>query len=408
MRYFVAGYVGALAVLVAVAIGGAALVVDAMGPDSAVDAAAGGHRFSVVSWEMRHFPEKWLYKIGDVFFDDRKGEGNDDDILERYFNLTAEMQSAEGDELAAMEDERAWLENTVENIIEGRVTSVLEDEGLTMNPPPFTEWGLVFPPVDFEFDAPPRVLVTSPRDRIALTDDILLENGLDLQTVEEIEARAEADGDASALVVQTGGVATYPSVVSNLREYDRLIDLVFHEWLHQYLVFFPLGSNYFNGGDLRTLNESVASIGGRELAVAYFERYGNLALHEDEDGAPIEPEPTAAPPTPGPGEETFDFTTAMRALRMEVEAMLADGQVEEAEALMAEKRDEFEEEGAYIRRLNQAYFAFYGFYGDSPASIDPIGPALEAVFEEAESAGEFIRRVRGITSREELEALTGG
>jgi hypothetical protein len=95
----------------------------------------------------------------------------------------------------------------------------------------------------------------------------------------------------------------------------------------------------------------------------------------------------------------------MRALRVEVEALLADGKVEEAEALMDAKRDEFEEKGVFVRRINQAYFAFGGFYADTPASIDPIGPKLADVFEDSGSPGEFVRRVRGIESVGDLDAL---
>ena len=94
----------------------------------------------------------------------------------------------------------------------------------------------------------------------------------------------------------------------------------------------------------------------------------------------------------------------MRALRRQVEAMLAEGHVEEAEALMATKRDEFEAKGVFIRKLNQAYFAFHGFYADTAGSIDPIGPKLQTLLEHAGSAGEFVRVAAGITNRAELDA----
>lgn len=404
MRYLIAVYVAALVLLTGAALAGAVAVIEAMGPSGPAENAASGHRFSVPLWELRHFPEKWLYKLGDLFADQKGGKGDDDDdILERYFNLTARMRAMsdeESDSYLALEEERAWLENTVEDIIEGRLTSVLEDEGLTLDPPLFNDLGIVYPPVDFEFDAPPRVLVTSRRDRIALQDDILLQPGVGAARAEEIEAEAESGGELSALVVPTSGVATYPSVVSNLRDYESLIELVAHEWTHQYLAFYPLGFSYYDSGDLRTLNESVASIAGRELAALYFEKFGRLTLHSGGGAQP--------PPTPAPGDDGFDFTAEMRALRLEVEDLLAGGRIEEAEALMSVKRDYFEERGVYIRKLNQAYFAFYGFYGDSPASVDPIGPKLETVYAAAGSPGAFLHRVRGITTRAELDRLLDG
>ncbi len=140
----------------------------------------------------------------------------------------------------------------------------------------------------------------------------------------------------------------------------------------------------------------MANIGGKELARLYFERYGTL-----DKACGVLPAPASTPaPTPG-----FDFTSEMRALRRQVEAMLAQGQVEQAEALMAAKRDEFQSKGVLIRRLNQAYFAFHGFYADSPGSIDPIGPKLQTLLERAGSPGEFVRRASRLTTRADLDLL---
>ena len=72
---------------------------------------------------------------------------------------------------------------------------------------------------------------------------------------------------------------------------------------------------------------------------------------------------------------------------------------------MAQKRDEFAGQGYYIRRLNQAYFAFNGSYADTPGSIDPIGPKLQKLFAQAGSPGRFIRLAQGMTTREDLDRL---
>lgn len=405
MRYTIAAYAACLALFGGIALTGAVILFGASGPDSAGEAAADRNSFDFVTWELKHFPQKWLYKAGGIFRDD---DGNDDEVLRRYFELGDEIdrlviEAPGSDELAQADDERRDLEARVEDIIEGRVTSVLEEEGLAMEPPLFSDLGLIFPPVDFELDPPPRVLVVSPRDRIELDLSRLLRPGLSLDEALDVEREVEEeDGGVSALVVVSGGVATYPSVINESRSYTSLIDTVFHEWLHQYLVFFPLGRSYFEGSEARTLNESVANIGGRELARLYFEKYGDLEAEET-------PAPTPqASETPAPEEEEpFDFRAEMRALRLQAEEMLAAGEIEEAEALMAQRRDEFEEEGVYIRRLNQAYFAFYGSYADTPASVDPIGPNLETLLEQTGSPGEFVRRVSAITSRGELDELLG-
>jgi hypothetical protein len=289
----------------------------------------------------------------------------------------------------------------IEEVIEGRASAVLEDQ-LALEPPLFSDLGLVFPPVDFELDASPRVLAVSPRERIELRDSYLLTPHLDAREIEEMEREAEAEnsngsGD-SALVIRTGGFSSYPSVVFQDASYESLIETVFHEWLHSYLIFFPLGASYFGSDEARTLNESVANIAGKELARLYFDRHGTL--DEACGTAPATPMPTPSPLAPA-----FDFTAEMRDLRRQVEAMLAEGRIEEAEALMNAKRDEFEAKGVFIRRLNQAYLAFHGFYADSPGSIDPIGPNLQTLLQRAGSAGEFVRVASGITSRAELDAV---
>jgi len=408
MRYVIAVYAACLTLLGVFAVVAAVIVFDAAGPSDAAESAANRNSFNLITWELEHLPQKWLYKIGSIF---RSEQGSDDDALRRYFELGDEIDrlaaGAPGsDELALAEDERGDLEARVEDIIEGRVTSVLEEQELALEPPLFTDLGLVFPPVDFELDPPPRVLAVSPRDRIELDDSYLLTPGLSSETALTIESGVEADdAEVSALVVTAGGVATYPSVINEGRSYGRIVDTVFHEWLHQYLIFFPLGRSYFEGGEARTLNESVANIAGSELARLYFEKYGPL-----EEPAPTPtPGPNLTPsPTPDPADEPFDFGAEMRALRVEVEEMLADGRIEEAEALMEQKRDEFEAKGRYIRRLNQAYFAFYGFYADTPASIDPIGPKLATLLDQAGSPGEFVRQASGITTQDELDRLLGG
>ncbi len=336
------------------------------------------------------------------------GDGSpaeDEAAVQRYFELTGEiarLRNSDTPDAAAEEallDERGALEGQVEDILEGRMTAVLEDQGLALEPPLFSDLGLVFPPVDFELDAPPRVLAVSPRNRIELNREFALEPGLTRDDYIAIEKQAESknqdDSGVSALVVGTSGVATYPSVVSADDDYAGLMETAFHEWLHQYLVFFPLGSSYFKGDDVRTINESVASLGGRELARLYFERYGGVEEPEPQPGPTDRSPPTCRHST---------SLTEMRALRREVEAMLADGKVSEAEALMETRRQDFEEHGYFLRKLNQAYFAFHGFYAFSAGSTDPIGPKLQELFERAGSPGNFLRAVRGVTTRDGLDS----
>ena len=399
MRSFVAAYVAVLALLAGLGVLGGVLLYAASGPDDAAEAAADGHAYDFLSWEVEHFPRKWIYKVRHLF--DERSATEEEEVLQRYFDLVTEIGGASSDErVREAEVERTAMEAEVEDIVEGRLTAVLEGQSLAIEPPLFSDLGLVFPPVDFELDAPPRVLAVSPRDRIELGQSFLLEPGLEREEFEAIEDEAELDnGPAtgiSTVVVGTGGVATYPAVVSASATYQHMVDTAFHEWTHQYLAFYPLGRSYFAGSDLRTLNETAANLAGAALAGEYFKRYPRMEAEPT-------PAPTAAPTaSPGAG---FDFTAEMRALRRQVEDMLALGEVTEAEALMEQKRSELAGHGYLIRKLNQAYFAFHGSYADTPGSIDPIGPKMEALLKEAGSPGSFVKLVSGITSRAELDQV---
>ena len=62
--------------------------------------------------------------------------------------------------------------------------------------------------------------------------------------MEAVEAEVDRLG-VSSLVVGLGGLATYPSFVTNEASLRFAIDTVAEEWLHQYLTFKPLGFSYF-------------------------------------------------------------------------------------------------------------------------------------------------------------------
>ena len=68
----------------------------------------------------------------------------------------------------------------------------------------------------------------------------------------------ELEGEYSALVVDTGGVATFPAVVGASANVQYTLRTVAHEWFHHYLVFYPLGRNYWSSGEMVTINETVA------------------------------------------------------------------------------------------------------------------------------------------------------
>ena len=375
----------------------------------AFDLPSGPNDYNLVGWEVRNVANKWLYQVGRLLL------GSPDDAeknrkVEEFFALTREISlrelamaqaDAEGrppdEEALAILDEkrqsRRELENGVEAILEERVSVLAREVGLDRSWPFFPSFRSLFPPVDFEFEGAPQVLVISPRDRIFLESRRLLRSDM---TLEEIIAEEEKGSEGvSALVVPLGGVGTYPSAVPPGDNYVRTVELVAHEWVHHYLFFQPLGRRYFQDPTLTTINETVANSAGRELANRVEGRY-----HVPE---PEEEQPEHAVTVAG--EESFDFAETMRQLRLDVDRLLSEGKIDEAEALMEEKRQLLADNRHYIRKINQAYFAFYGVYADTPASISPIGPKLEELRTRSASLGDFIRAVSQVTSEEDLDRL---
>jgi hypothetical protein len=97
----------------------------------------------------------------------------------------------------------------------------------------------------------------------------------------------------------------------------------------------------------------------------------------------------------------------MHTTRITVDAMLAAGKIEEAETYMETRRQIFWKNGYTIRKLNQAYFAFYGAYADVPggaAGGDPVGPAVRALRAQSASLADFINRISWMTSFGELQS----
>ncbi len=290
--------------------------------------------------------------------------------------------------MAALRQAQAERRPVVEAVLQSQVSAILADEGLTM-------LGHVWPPVKFVFSEPPYYLIISPRSRIELRLGVYLQSDLPVDQHAVLERQVEALSDVSALVEGIGGFGAFPTMVIDRAGLDWILNTIAHEWTHNYLVFHPLGWNYYNSRDTVTLNETVASIVGDEVGQKALERfYPELAppkRTQISQERPIE-------------EKAFDFGREMRATRLAVDALLAKGYVHEAEAFMEARRQRLVKHGYAIRRLNQAYFAFHGSYATGPGAVDPIGPKLTRLREASPSLAAFLRTAARITSVAELDA----
>lgn len=353
------------------------------------------YRYHLWRWQSETLPSLLLQLAG---AEPRPSAEEEARALEAYFALTSRLRSeldrAEPD-LALVEAllrERRAYEGTVEFVIRHRLHRAIEEAGLAEPLPLFGGVRVVWPPVAFELTAPPQLLVVSPRDRIERERNVLLKNDLTLGEIEWIESRTDSPTHVS-IVVPLGGVAAYPAVVRDDRSYAAMVETAAHEWVHHYLAFYPLGLAWLRGSEGEILNETTANVAGQRLA-ALVEQLFPTALPAGSDGS--------APRTEAP---TIDFRAELRSLRLEVDRLLAEGRVAEAEAAMEAKRRFFVEHGIPIRKINQAYFAFHGTYADQPAASSPIGPKVERVAERAGDVGTFLRLMREVRSEADLDRL---
>ena len=367
----------------------------------------------LVRWEITHFPDKWLRLALGVFRDSPDAEERlelatefvalRDDLRDRREMLERALAvSAGASEIAALQAEAEALESRraeiapdVEETLEAVISQTVDDLGIIDRLGP-VRW----PPVDFTFESNGLLLVQSPRDEIVRLGDFLLEPDVDLLQQIALEEEVESlDPNISALVVRIGGVATYPAQVTPDASLHDLLRIASHEWLHHWLFFRPLGRAWFAGGELTSVNETVANIASEEISDRALARLtGEVLVRE-----PWQPPQISERVEPDP--DVFDFQREMRGTRTRLEELLTAGAVAEAEAYLEERRLVFVENGYNIRKLNTAWFAFHGTYADGPASISPLEGQIRSIRADSANLAEFLDRVAVISEEGELEKV---
>ena len=378
-----------------------------------LDLAVLPYQYSLLNWELSHFPDKWLRKAGELL-PWREGETPErrNTLAQDFFSLGRELNELEGRlrypdassgaahaqqnagvlgaKIEEIRERRRKMRPAVEEAVEAEISAVLAAEGFA------SRIGLIFPPVDTVFASSPGVLILSPRERIHRQRTILLAPGISIEGRERIEGQIFQEENLSALVENTGGVAVYPSVVSVAASMHHAVVTAAHEWLHHWFFFRPLGQNFWDSPEMTTLNETAATLGGREIGDRAFTAMTGKRVDRD-------PEPAASREP-----DAFDFDAAMRETRLRTDELLDQGKIEEAEAYMEERRQLMVANGHFVRKINQAFFAFHGSYADSPASISPINEQLEELRQLSETLEDFLKLVAGFGSHQEfLDYLEG-
>ena len=387
--------------------------------DTPASAASLGHGYGLVAWELENFSDKWTHRIWTVFPWTPTSESDRREALDRYVVLVDEIRAAKADlnrvttvatldlnAVAASQNdmdrligERDVIRPALEEFLEQIIAEIVRSDEIDLVS------SFVWPPVDFRIGEPPKLLVTSSRNEISRIEDVLIDPDISIEDMSLIENELVGTHDISAVILQTGGLASYPTVIPTTH-LKRLVDTAAHEWLHAHLAFYPLGQAYFSGGAIRSVNETLADIFGREVGLRVYSQ-----VTGDQFSAPMRPETAskevwddeAAETVENP--EAFSFNRFMGETRSETDDLLAEGLIEEAEAYMESRRVELLDHGYQIRKINQAYFAFHGTYAESPSSTSPIARYLWDLREQLETVGDLVKLLRPIRTYSEFEQL---
>ena len=384
--------------------------------DTPASAASLDHGYGLVAWELENFADKWTHRIWTVFPWTPTSESDRREALDRYVVLVDEIRAAKADlnlvttvatpdlntvaaaqnEIDRLIGERDVIRPAVEEFLEQIISEIVRSDEIDLVS------SFVWPPVDFRIGDPPKLLVTSSRNEISRIEDVLIDPDISIEDMSLIENELVDTHDISAVILQTGGLASYPNVIPTTH-LKRLVDIAAHEWLHAHLAFYPLGQAYFSGGDIRSMNETLADIFGREVGLRVYSE-----VTADQFVAPVRPETASKElrDDEAVGDpETFSFNRFMGETRSETDNLLAQGLIKEAEAYMESRRVELLDHGYQIRKINQAYFAFHGTYAESPSSTSPIARYLWDLRAQVETVGDLVKLLRPIRTYSEFEQL---
>lgn len=362
---------------------------------------AWSQKFSLLEWELVNLPQKWTFMIWNTISNADSKDMNTVEKIELYIDLSKRVNKYERlldtsgnnyftsknvneiqDHTKLLKSKRDSARLIAEKSIEDEITKTLKELGFR------NKLGLVFPPVDIRLQNIPKVLVTSPRNEIRMIDSVLIDAEISLKERDTIETTLFQAYDTSALVDDLSGVATYPLLVDDQQSLRRILQTSVHEWFHAYFFFKPLGWNYWDSSEMTTLNETICTLLGEEIGdVIYFN------LYETDEHGLIDSKLNH------PNEQLLD---KMRSTRIEVDKLLSEGEIDSAEQLMKETWWELRLGGYRIRKLNQAYFAFRGRYGNSPASISNIGDQVNMLRENSAKIKSFVNTVSEISDYNEF------
>ena len=237
------------------------------------------YRFNLLAWEAGNLFDKWYHELAALLpWNSLQPREQRIALAEEFFQLGEEERRLESELLTISEasprtrEIRARLDEVhgregsirpaVEQTVEREISDILHEEGFS------SRIGAILPPVDTVLGHSPALLVTSPRDRILRLDNVLLRHGVRPDERTMLEDLTTQERNLSAIVVNIGGVGTFPTVVSSSSGLHFALNTVAHEWLHNWFFFQPLGQHFWDNPEMTTLNETAATWAGGNWVIA--------------------------------------------------------------------------------------------------------------------------------------------
>lgn len=392
---------------------------------STVRSASTGYGFNLLGFELQNFPDKWLnLAYAAVIPWDNSNHAASKEEIDQYIEIAAQLSAAKAnlDQAVAANDANAIQSeetlvqsltaqrNEIRDKVEERLEAEISKQVIKLD---LHQSGkFIWPPIDFRFEEPPSIIVTSPRHTIRLGEVKLVIPHIPEDEKQRIEREIAENDNLSAAVLRTGGLATYPNIIPYNLKLLPMLEIAAHEWIHAYLLFQPLGRAYWQNSDMTSLNETLADIAGDEIGrLTYTEITGQniqtsipppSVLAEQQQQAENEDDNIDEEKS---GADQFDFRQFMYETRINTDELLQQGQIDAAEKYMETRRLELLNQGYYIRKINQAYFAFHGLYAAGVASTSPLANQIWQLRQKAGNAGKLIKMLQTVNSWQDYLSL---
>lgn len=406
--------------------------------DASLDRVVAGQQFNIVRWEVDALTAKAAHEL--ITPQHGMSDANQVTFVRQTMQLVRDFETlnVEIDKIYISPDikdaasasqelrqQRDVLRQQIndrqllcEAIIQEQIESVIREEGFALG-------GQILPPLRFRFTGLPDVMIISRRDKIERIDQRTLVADLPIEELLRLETKVDQQFDVSSLITAIGGLGAYPTMLPQTASVRFAIEVAAHEWAHNYFVWrlAPIALNYGNDATSRIINETSAVIFEREISKRVIAKYYPETASQNK-GLGIKDwgltslilNPQSSIPNPqskglglarAEAQTKFDFNREMRITRLRADELLAEGKIGEAEQYMEERRAIFVRNGYQIRKLNQAYFAFYGAYnaepgGSATAGRDPIGPGVQRLRQQSATLGEFMQRVSRVRGLADL------